>query len=475
MTSLRRPASARTLSLPGRAAEVAAETDVLVVGGGPAGIGAALGAAAAGARVVLAERYGFLGGWATAALVMPLASYYAADVAAAQPGNASLYPSDAGEGEPVIAGALEHFVTRLVAEGGAIPPSAETGYVVPFDAETFKWVADSMLAEAGVELLLHALATDVLLEGDTLRGVVFATKSGPLAIRASVVVDCTGDGDIAAAAGAPFEIGRAEDGLVQPMTLMFKMGGFEHARFAEYVREHPGQWLGVFGLWDLAMHAFESHEYDAPREDVLLFATTRPNEVTCNCTRVPEVVGIDPYDLSHAEIEGRRQVREVAGFLMRHVPGFENAFLQQSGTQVGVRETRRVVGEYQLTEDDVLGAAKFDDVIARNAYPVDIHNPQGRGTHLRRLPPHEAYDIPLRSLVPQGRDGLLVAGRCISSTHVALSSVRVMPPCMATGQGAGVCAALAAGRGLPPREVPHRDVQAELSRQGADVRDVLQD
>ena len=450
-------------------APVAVETDVLVVGGGPAGIGAALGAANAGARVLLAERYGFLGGWATAALVMPLASYHATDLAAAQPGDSTLFPSDAGPGEPVIAGVLQQLVVRLVAEGGAMPPSPETGYVVPFDAEILKWVAQDMLAEAGVRLLLHSFAVAAPTEDGSVTGAVFATKSGLVRVRAAVTVDCTGDGDIAACADAPFEIGRPEDGMVQPMTLMFRIGGFDRERFAAYVAAHPGQWFGVFGLWDLAMKAFQAGEYDAPREDVLLFATTRPGEVTVNCTRVPGVVGTNVWDLTHAETEGRRQLREVARFLTAHVPGFEHAYVAQSGAQVGVRETRRVLGQYVLTGEDVLEARKFDDAIARNAYPVDIHNPEGRGTVLRRVPPHESYDVPLRCLVPRDTGGLLVAGRCISATHVALSSVRVMPACVATGHAAGVVAALAVRRSVQPRDVAYPEVREQLLGQGASL------
>jgi hypothetical protein len=163
-------------------------------------------------------------------------------------------------------------------------------------------------------------------------------------------------------------------------------------------------------------------------------------------------------------------MRQIASFLQRHVPGFANAYAVQSGTHIGVRETRRIVGEYQLTANDLLSARKFDDAVARGTYPMDIHNPQGKGTILQRLPPGEAYDIPLRCLQPKGVDHLLVAGRCISGTHEAHSSYRVMPIAMSTGQAAGVCAALAARAGKVPRELPAVQVQRELKRQGADLR-----
>jgi 2-polyprenyl-6-methoxyphenol hydroxylase-like FAD-dependent oxidoreductase len=468
MPALPRPPRAVMINLPPRQAMLATETDVLVVGGGPAGIGAALGAADAGARVVLAERYGFLGGNATAALVMPLMSFHTQRATLERPGATKLFPTDHGPGEPVVAGVLARLLERLVHAGGAIAPSPATGYTVPFDPELFKLVALELLDDAGVHLLLHAFASDIAPDG-AVRGVVFETKSGPLVIRARVVVDCTGDGDVAARAGAPYQIGREQDGLVQPMTLMFRMVQFERAAFDAYVRAHPEQWRGVHGLWDLIRQATAAGELDLPREDMLFFGTPHEAEVSVNSTRVMRVLGTDVFDWTRAELESRRQMRQIAAFLRRYVPGFERAYIAQSGVHTGVRETRRIVGEYQLTAQDVLEARKFDDVVARGAYPLDIHNPKGSGTVLKRVAPGEAYDIPLRCLLPLGVDGLLVAGRCLSGTHEAHSSYRVMPIVMATGQAAGVCAALAAQRNLSPRVVPVADVQAALIAQGADL------
>jgi glycine/D-amino acid oxidase-like deaminating enzyme len=471
MPALTRPAHPPTITLPPRAALVAATTDVLVVGGGPAGIGAALGAAEAGAEVVLAERYGFLGGNATAALVMPLMSFHTQRTAFEQPGATKLFPTDHGPGEPVVAGALARLLGRLVATGGALAPGMATGYTVPFDPEQFKLAALEMLDEAGVKFLFHAFASGVVDDGP-LRGVVFETKSGPLVVRARMVVDCTGDGDVAARAGADYEIGRKEDGLVQPMTLMFRIVQFEQARFAAYVREHPDQWRGVHGLWDLIREASEAGELDLAREDILFFGTPHDHEVSVNSTRVTRVLATDVFDWSRAELESRRQMRQIASFLRRRVPGFEHAYVAQSGVHTGVRETRRIVGDYRLSAEDVLAARKFDDVVARGSYPVDIHNPKGSGTVLKRLPDGEAYDIPLRCLLPRGIENLLVAGRCLSGSHEAHSSYRVMPIVMATGQAAGVAGALAARHGVSPRATAVAEVQDELLRQGANLRDV---
>lgn len=442
-----------------------------MVGGGPAGIGAALGAASAGADVILAERYGFLGGNATAALVMPWMSFHTRRPQPPRLGDTSLMPSDHGEGEPVVAGKHIDVIRRLITEGGAVPPSPATGYTVPFDPEIFKVVALDLLDEAGVRYLFHAFASGVLEPHDP-KGVVFETKSGPLVVRARTIVDCTGDGDIAAAAGAPFEIGREEDGLVQPMTLMFRMVGFDPAGFGAYVTERPDQWRSVHGLWDLIEEATAEGELDLPREDLLFFATPHRQEVAVNSTRVTGALGIDPFDLTRAEWASRQQMRQVAEFLRKRVPGFKEAYVAQSGVNIGVRETRRVLGTYQLTGDDILSARKFDDVIARGTYPVDIHNPKGKGTDLRTVPPGDAYEIPLRCLLPRGVENVLTAGRCISGTHVAHSSYRVTPTVMATGQAAGVTAALAAANGRAPRQVEVAAVQAELRRQGADLREV---
>ncbi|MGW7261221.1 FAD-dependent oxidoreductase [Streptomyces sp. NPDC054834] len=473
MPLLEEPRHPRTVTLPPRPARHGGRTDVLVVGGGPAGTAAAYAAADAGADVVLVERYGFLGGNATVALVMPLMSFHneqkQAVFADSWEQGDRLLPGDHGEGEAVVAGFLWRLLDRLTERGGCIPPSLETGYTVPFDPEIFKLVLLDLLDGAGVHLLLHAFASTALPLDDGWR-VAFETKSGPVVIDAGVVVDATGDGDVATACGAPCEIGRPEDGLVQPMTLMFRVADFARPRFAEYVRSHPDQWRGVHGLWDLVEEATAAGELSLPREDILFFGTPHPNEVAVNSTRVTGALGIDVWDLTRAEYLARHQMAQIDRFLRSRVPGFENAYAVQSGTQIGVRETRRVLGDHQLTGHDILQARAFPDVVAHGAYPIDIHNPQGTGTVLKRVPRGRFYDIPLRALLPRGIERLLVAGRCISGTHVAHSSYRVMPIAMATGQAAGVCAALAVRLGRRPREVPHRVVQQELLRQGARLR-----
>ncbi|MEV5094674.1 FAD-dependent oxidoreductase [Streptomyces rochei] len=474
MPVLEEPREPRELTLPPRPARHGGRCDVLVVGGGPAGFAAAIGAADTGADVVLAERYGFLGGNATVALVMPLMSFHNEHKQAAftEAGDTSrLLPTDHGEGEPVVAGVLWQLLDRLMGRGGCLPPSPKTGYTVPFDPELFKFSLLEMMDESGVRMLFHAFASGALpLDDGSGWRVVFETKSGPVVIDAGVVVDGTGDGDVAASCGAPFEIGRPEDGLAQPMTLMFRVADFSRPDFADYVRDHPDQWRGVHGLWDLIEEARAAGELRLPREDILFFATPHPREVAVNSTRVNRVLGTSVWDLTRAEYTARRQLAQIDRFLRTRVPGFEESYVVQSGTHIGVRESRRVLGDYQLTGHDILAARTFPDVIAHGAYPVDIHNPRGSGTVLKRVPRGSFYDIPLRCLVPRGTERLLVAGRCISGTHVAHSSYRVMPIAMATGQAAGVCAALTVRHGRGPRGLPYRMVQHELLRQGARLR-----
>jgi hypothetical protein len=469
MPVLSEPAERRTTTLPPRPALIGGRCDVLVVGGGPGGLAAAFGAARAGADVILAERYGFLGGNATVALVMPWMSFHTQRHGPGAVDQTSLFPTDHGPGDPVVGGAFYEFYERLIATGGAMAPSQATGFTVPFDPELFKVAAMDVLDDAGVRMLFHAFASGILGEGEP-RGVVFETKSGPIVIEAPVIVDGTGDGDIAALSGAAYEVGRETDGLVQPMTLMMRIAGFDRAAFTDYVHANPSQWKGVHGLWDLVAKATEAGELDLPREDVLFFATPNEGEVAVNSTRVTGVLGTNVFDLSRAEYLSHRQARQIARFLKSHVPGFERAYSAQTGSHVGVRETRRVLGDYVMQGQDIVEGRKFEDAIARSTYPMDIHNPTGRGTLLKRVPPGDWYEIPLRSLLPHGVDRVLVAGRCISGTHEAHSSYRVTPTAMATGHAAGVCAALAKkGRRLP-REIPAQDVQDELRRQGASLR-----
>jgi hypothetical protein len=440
------------------------EYDVLVVGGGNAGCAAAIAAARLGQKTLLVERYGFLGGTATAAMVGPWMTFHSG-------------------GERIVGGIAQEIVTRLEAMGGSpghIPDTSDyVATITPFDPEIHKALLFEMTGEARVRLLLHAWFTSALVEGDRVAGAVFDTVGGKRVHRASVVIDATADAYVAASAGVATQQGD-ERGRVQPASLMFRMSHVDLAKTAAYLRTHPDQMrtslkahertapalTAVAGLHEIWARAQRDGEVDVPREVVSFFISPYPDEVTINMTRVLDVDPLNPDDLTRAEVEARRQVMELAKFFKERVPGFENARIAATGTQIGVRESRRIVGRYTLTRDDVLQARDFDDAVARSAYPIDIHNPSGAGTTTHRLAPGTSYSIPYRCLVPADREGLLVAGRCISTTHEALASTRLTPTVMTLGQAAGTAAAIACERDRLPSGIDTAELRAQLVRDG---------
>ncbi|GAA1810680.1 FAD-dependent oxidoreductase [Planosporangium flavigriseum] len=450
----------RTVELTMTAA-VRATTDVLVVGAGPAGLAAAISSARHGAHTLVVERYGYVGGNLTAGLVGPCMTSYSL-----------------GGGEQLIRGVFEELILRMEAEGSAIHPSrvpAGSPYagfityghdkVTPFDPEAVKVVAAEMCLAAGVELLLHTLVVQPRLDGDRVTGVVVASKSGLEVLEASVIVDCSADADVAARAGAPVRVGRDADGLTQPMTLFFRVGNVDDAVVEEYVRAHPDDRRPFASIVEAARAA---GEFTIPRRGVGLYKTLQSGIWRVNTTRVQRRDGTDVGDLTRAEIEGRRQVVELMGFFRRRLPGFADCFLLDTAATIGVRETRRIVGEYTLTLDDLVSGRDFADVIALCGYPVDIHSPTGSGGGVdEQLRTANAYQIPYRCLVPVGREQLLVAGRSVSSTHEALGAIRVMPAAFAMGQAAGTAAALSLVDGVSPRQLDVARLQAVLLRDGA--------
>jgi hypothetical protein len=419
---------------PARSTAPERVADVLVAGGGPAGLAAAVAAARNGADTLLVERYGFLGGNMTAGYVNPFMPYYAGD-------------------EQLIRGAFQELVDRLQAKDAWNGQGAATA----FDPEAVKFVADEMCRESGVRLLLHSFVAETARAEAGVDHLLIANKSGLRRIAAAVYVDATGDADIAAAVG-PTERGRPEDGLTQPMTLNFRMADVDIARLPP--REEINR---------LFEQAKAADEVSTPRENVLFFPTTRPGVLHFNTTRVVKHNGISAEDLTDAEVIARRQVQEIVAFLRRRVPGFENAYLQSMGTQIGVRETRRIVGEYVMTADDVLTAHKFADGIARGNYDIDIHSPTGAGTVIKSPPPGTWYEIPYRCLIPRGVRNLLVAGRPISTTHEAHASTRIMPICMALGEAAGTAAAICVKHGLAPPDLDRQSLRQTLREQGAAI------
>jgi FAD dependent oxidoreductase len=444
------------------------EYDVLVVGGGNAGCAAAIAAARRGARTLLVERYGFLGGTATASMVGPWMTFHSGD-------------------DRIVGGIAQEIVERLVARGaspGHLRDSSDyVATITPFDPEVHKALLFEMMREAGVSLMLHAYVLSARVEDGTVRGAAFATVGGIREYAGRVVIDATADAFVAASAGVETQQGDAR-GRVQPASLMFRLSHVDLSKLAAYLRTHPDQMrtslkahertapalTAVAGLYELWKKAAGDGEVDIPRELVSFFISPYPDEVTVNMTRVTDIDPLDPGDLTRAEIEARLQVMQLLEFFRGRVPGFENARLAATGAQVGIRESRRIVGRYTLTAQDVLAARRFDDAVARSAYPIDIHNPSGSGTTTRRLAPGESYEIPYRCLLPANREQLLVAGRCISTTHEALASTRLTPTVMTLGQAAGTAAALARARRVRVGDVDPAELRAQLIADGVDLR-----
>lgn len=414
---------------------LADEAEVVVAGGGPAGLCAAVSAAQEGAEVLLLERFGCLGGLATMGLINPWMPFFT-------------------RGKTINAGLFAEINARLHAETGEARVGEGADYA--FDEEMLKQVAQEMALEAGVRLRLNSLLTGVATQGGQVTRLGVASKSGLQVIGGQVFVDATGDGDLCAWAGAEFEQGRPEDGLCQPMTLCFRMAGVDEERMPTRPE--------INALYDQAR---ERGEIENPRENVLWFRTVHPGVVHFNTTRIVGKQGTSAEDLTAAEVQARQQVKETVAFLREYVAGFDQSFVIQTATMLGVRESRRVLGDYLLTVEDVLEARDFEDGIARGCYTVDIHSPTGAGTDIRHLRPGESYALPYRCLTPRGFENLLVTGRPISADHGAHSSLRIMPIAMNLGEAAGVAAARALKHSGRTRAVDVEQLRETLRGRGA--------
>lgn len=425
--------------------------DVLVCGGGIAGTMAAIAAARRGADVILVERYGFLGGNATAGAVSQFNSWQTAG------------------GRRVVAGLAQEVVERLAKLGGAGEHQVFTMSTgnkmdrIEYAPETLKIVLDEMVREAEVRPLFHATILDVATEGRQITAVRVLTKSGIIEIRPRVLIDTSGDIDALKRAGARFlELDEGE--TLQPATMMFRFGPIDFARFDATT---PAE------MADLARRGFERG--DLARAALHCARNPFSNDAWFNISRLA-VNATDALALSRAETEGRRQAWRAAQYLQAAVPGCSRGQLVAFGTQVGVRETRRIEGDHMLTAEELLKPEPFEDAIAAGAYPIDIHPTSGGGLDYRSLGEHHAYRIPYRSLIPTAFDNALTAGRGVSASHAALAAVRVMTISMAVGQAAGTAAALACHRDrsntsrIDVRAVPILELRSALEKDGACLR-----
>ncbi|RYF32793.1 MAG: FAD-dependent oxidoreductase [Comamonadaceae bacterium] len=443
-----------TIEEPARSLPVFGDYDVVVVGGGPAGIAASVSAARHGARTLLVERYGFLGGMGTAGGVTNFAG---------------LYGKREGVMQQLVHGVADDLLARIDAMGGLnAPQDGMQGRirVRSYDTSVYKMAADQLLQDAGVALLFHAWAAAVVSDGARITALVVETKSGRQAIRANAFIDASGDADVAAFAGVPFVVGDGHGSGLFPTT-MFRVGQVDAPRALAAV----GEFKAINTLMDQARET-KPGVYDFPRDGAILRPNIDPREWRANVTQIRNAEGramngVDAQELSDGELEGRRQIAEYFRFLKAEVPGFEQSSIVEIAPQVGLRETRRIEGVYALTGEDILSSARFEDSIGINAWPMEMH---AEGRIEWAFPRDDARtfnQLPWRMLVPRTVSNLLVAGRCASMTHEGQSAARASGGCFVMGQAAGTAAAALGSGRFADIDVPA--LQRQLAADGADL------
>jgi hypothetical protein len=439
----------KTIEEPARKIPLYGEYQVTVLGGGPAGIAAAVAAARAGKRTLLIERYGFLGGMGTAAGVTNFCG---------------LHANVHGEMHRVVRGIASDLLARIDRLGGLNAPHLILGKILAqaYDTAAYKIAADDLLAANKVDVLFHALGAGVVMQDDRrIHALMVETKAGRQAVRSDIFIDCSGDGDLAAWAGARFEVGDNAGSMLFP-SMMFRLNGIDPAKAGE-------AWRSIPLLMEQAAAA-GTHRF--PRKGAIVRPQKSGIEWRVNFTQLARpdgtaINGLEPDDLTRGEIDGRRQAVEAFNFL-RTVPGFEKSYVVDLPPQLGIRETRRVVGGYMLSGEDVLGCASFEDSIGVNGWPMESHVAGDVVFTFPPIPESRGFnELPYSMLTPEGLDNLLVAGRCASMTHNGQSAARVSGACFAMGEAAGAAAALALDGNAMPRDIAVEKLQQTLQEQGA--------
>lgn len=444
--------SVNSVTEAARSLPVYGEFDVVVIGGGPAGLAASASAARRGARTLLVERYGFLGGMGTAGGVTNFAG---------------LYGRKNGEMQQVVHGVVDELLARIDALGGLNQP--QDGMlgrirVRSYDVSAYKCAADQLLLSAGVQLLFHAWAAAVVMDGRSIAALVVETKSGRQAIRARRFIDCSGDADVAHFSGVPFELGDGQGSALFPTT-MFRVGHVDAPRALAAV----GEFSAINKLMDES-ELRDPGRYRFPRKGAILRPNKNPAEWRANVTQIRNAAGMamdatDARQLSEGELEGRRQITEYFRFLKNEVPGFEDSAIVDIAPQVGIRETRRILGDYALSGEDILSSARFEDAIGINAWPMEMHVDGAISWGFPRDEQRAYNDLPWRMLTNGTVPNLLVAGRCASMTHEGQSAARASGGCFVMGQAAGTAAALL-GPGQVFAELDISLLQRQLSQDG---------
>ncbi|MCI8887505.1 MAG: FAD-dependent oxidoreductase [Hungatella sp.] len=444
------------------------QADVIVVGAGPAGMCAALEAARQGVSVILLEQGGCCGGMATQGLVGPFMTCY-----------------DAKGENMIIRGLFEEIVDGLVKREAAIHPSqvrSGTGFtswievghdhVTPFEPEGLKLVMDEMLTQAEVKILYHTTFFRPVLKGNTIAGVLVNSKKGTEMIEGKVIIDCTGDGDVAYASGVPYELGNEELGIMQPATMFFHIQNVDSKALEEDIKKNRHNFYRKDGVNYRSLHwrvtqAKEKGDWSLNRTSIGIYRMPKEDEWAVNTSRIMKVDATDNESLTRAEIEGRRQVDEIMRFLKLYVPGCQHVRLKSTASHIGIRESRHIQGEYRLTTEDLLEARVPEDSILLASNSIDVHGRFGPASNEYMPIKGDYYGVSYRCLVAKNVEQLLIAGRCVSADSAAAGAIRVIPPCMAMGQAAGAAAALSVKGGMTVRNVDTKVLRDLLKEHGA--------